>query len=81
MAPSHASSESDDAAPNAMASSLAGLPVRAQQPSNTAQANDQSDEAAHVSANKVQSGQLKDFLDLAVSYCRQSQPWAHARKP
>ena len=57
---------------NPMASSLAGLPVR---PSVNG-ANGGGEGAGAVGAKAQGSGQLKDFLDLAVS--RQGGGWAVA---
>lgn len=69
MAPSHTSSDSSEADepvyPQAMASSLAGLPVRAPGAANGDEGKDAN--GAANGAGKAQSGQLKDFLDLAVS--------------
>lgn len=72
MAPSHASSDSSEADepvyPHAMASSLAGLPVRPQGAQNGAAEDDQESTGAAANGAKAQSGQLKDFLDLAVRW-------------
>ncbi|ORY89027.1 hypothetical protein BCR35DRAFT_191034 [Leucosporidium creatinivorum] len=76
MAPSHASSDSSEADepvyPHAMASSLAGLPVRPQGAQNGAAEDDQESTGAATNGAKAQSGQLKDFLDLATT--RSSAP-------
>jgi hypothetical protein len=64
---SHSSSEEEEPVyPQALASSLAGLPVRVAGAS--AAGDDKADAAGATNgAGKAQSGQLKDFLDLAVS--------------
>lgn len=62
-APSSSSSSADEPVyPHAMAASLAGLPVRIKQEdkSNAVESN--------ANGGKAKSGELKDFLDLAVSF-------------
>jgi hypothetical protein len=72
MVPSHASSDSSETDepvyPHAMASSLAGLPVRPQGAQNGTAEDDQESTTAASNGAKAQSGQLKDFLDLAVRW-------------
>lgn len=69
------SEQGETAYPNQMASSLAGLPVRPSQPSSgSSQAEGNSSQPGAIGAQKAKgSGQLKDFLDLAVSARKQSQ--------
>lgn len=62
-APSSSSSSADEPVyPHAMAASLAGLPVRIKQEDNSNAVD------SNANGGKAKSGELKDFLDLAVSF-------------
>lgn len=74
MAPSHSSADSSEGDepqyPHALASSLAGLPVRVAGGGLTSAAAAQESAEDATAGSRAKSGQLKDFLDLAVSLGR-----------